>query len=583
MIQNDKPGNKTSAPQLELLNELTSEELRLLIDNMINPFSFYRMIYDENGRATDYVFLAVNRAFELETGISREEVVGKNVLSVFPKTEPYWIECFGRVGKTGVSEQISDYSAALGKWYSLLAFSPKPEHVAITVSDISNFVMERQSLQQTAEELRAQQMENYRLAHEEPISGLPNRACLYDAMTARMVRSSERKEFMLAIFTPDNLAEILATYGSVLSDEIMRAIAQRLSAMLEVPDAFFSMTGTDLVLLYASSCDSEEVRRALARVHTTIRIPIEVPEGVFYISASCGVACYPRDAIEREDLIMKANLALFQAKQSGEQVVFYDEQIGLDLLQRTRIRNELPKALEHKEFELFYQPQISALTDRVLGFEALLRWHSAELGDVSPLEFIGVAEESRLILPIGAWVLKNAIEVLVKINKTCDTRYYMAVNVSSVQLHTADFVDQVLAVLSETGLEPCLLELEVTESVLIKRELHALEKLNALQKHGVRIALDDFGTGYSSLGLLKDLKVSTLKIDKVFIQDPSAAVLTKMIARLGHTLGAEIVAEGVETEEQLKSARRAGCDRIQGFYRGLPMPLTVLQRHIGMK
>ena len=159
----------------------------------------------------------------------------------------------------------------------------------------------------------------------------------------------------------------------------------------------------------------------------------------------------------------------------------------------------------------------------------------------------------------------------------------MAVNVSSVQLRTDDFVEQVLAVLKETGISPCLLELEVTESVLINRELNAIEKLNALRQQGLRIALDDFGTGYSSLGLLKDLKVSTLKIDKLFIQDPSASVLTKMIARLGHTLGAEIVAEGVETEEQLKYARRAACDRIQGYIRGLPMPLATLERFIGMK
>ena len=199
------------------------------------------------------------------------------------------------------------------------------------------------------------------------------------------------------------------------------------------------------------------------------------------------------------------------------------------------------------------------------------------------MEFIGVAEESHLILPIGAWVLKNACNVLRELNRRCGTEFYMAVNVSSVQLRTDDFVEQVLAVLKETGISPCLLELEVTESVLINRDLNAIEKLNALRQQGLRIALDDFGTGYSSLGLLKDLKVSTLKIDKLFIQDPSASVLTKMIARLGHTLGAEIVAEGVETEEQLKYARRAACDRIQGYIRGLPMPLATLERFIGMK
>ncbi|PKM39332.1 MAG: hypothetical protein CVV04_11495 [Firmicutes bacterium HGW-Firmicutes-9] len=582
MIRNEKK-NRIHDEEPFAGQELSLEELRLLIDNMISPFSYYRMIYDEEGRTVDYEFLAVNRAFEIETGKTREEIVGKRALSLFPETEKYWIECFGRVGKTGISEQISNYSAAFDKWYKLLAFSPKPEHVAVTVSDISNFIKEQRTLQMTAEELRAQQQENYRLAHEEPISGLPNRASLYEAMAERMAHKPERKGFMLAIFTPDNLAEILATYGSVLSDEIMRAIAQRLKELVNPPDMFFSMTGTDLVLLYSSKCDTVEARRTLALVNEAIRTPIKVEEGVFYITASCGVACYPKDSVDRDDLIMKANLALFQAKELGEPIGFYDEEIGLELLHRTRIRNELPKALEREEFELFFQPQISSATDRILGFEALLRWHSAALGDVSPLEFISVAEESRQILPIGAWVMRNAIETLCQLNERCGTEFCMAVNVSGVQLRVDDFVDQVLGLLSETGLKPSLLEIEVTESVLINRTLHAIEKLNALHKHGVRIALDDFGTGYSSLGLLKDLKVSTLKIDKVFIQDPSAAVLTKMIARLGHTLGAEIVAEGVETEEQLKFVRRAGCDRVQGFYRGLPMPLTALERFIALK
>jgi EAL domain-containing protein (putative c-di-GMP-specific phosphodiesterase class I) len=152
-----------------------------------------------------------------------------------------------------------------------------------------------------------------------------------------------------------------------------------------------------------------------------------------------------------------------------------------------------------------------------------------------------------------------------------------------VYSYSDDFVDRVLAVLTKTGIEPCLLELEVTESVLINRERRAIEKLNTLQQHGVRIALDDFGTGYSSLSILKDLKINTLKIDKMFIQDPNAGVFTKMIVRLGHTLGTEIVAEGVETEEQMRSIRRSGCDRVQGFFKGLPMPLDPLMRYLSAR
>jgi EAL domain-containing protein (putative c-di-GMP-specific phosphodiesterase class I) len=363
----------------------------------------------------------------------------------------------------------------------------------------------------------------------------------------------------------------------------MRIIAQRVAAQFIAPNGCFSMTGTDIVVLYAQPCDRKLVQEAMERAQRAIRQPVEIDGTSYYISASCGVACFPKNGMEHDELIMNANLALYQAKREGEPIVFFSDAISETLLRRIHIRNELPHALAQKEFELYFQPQVHASNDRVVGFEALLRWHSQTLGEVAPMEFIGVAEESHLILPLGAWVLRESCRVLRELNRRCGTEFYMAVNVSSVQLRADDFVDQVLALLKETGIEPCLLELEVTESVLINRELHALEKLNELQQHGLRIALDDFGTGYSSLGLLKDLKVSTLKIDKVFIQDPSAAVLTKMIARLGHTLGAEIVAEGVETEEQLKFARRAACDRIQGFIRGLPMPLATLERFIGMK
>lgn len=576
---------KTGEPAFsaELMQQNLSEaEFRLLFENMISAFSYYRMLYDENGRAVDYVFLAVNRAFELETGISRADIIGKSVLSIYPATEAYWIECFGRVGKTGVSEHISNYSAALGKWYSIFAYSPKQEHVAITVSDISGYVREQESLRQTARALEAQQQENYRLAHEEPITGLPNRAGLYETF-AKKEEGGQHARFSIAIFTPDNLAEILASYGSVLSDKIIRAVAQRIKAHLSEPNECFSMTGTDLVLLYSQPCEERLMREALVGVQNVIRQAVEVDGARYYITASCGVACYPRDGVDRDELIMKANLALYQAKRTGDPIVLFSDQISQMLLRRTQIRNALPKALENKEFELFFQPQVRSFSDRLVGFEALLRWHNPIFGEVAPSEFIEIAEESRMILPLGAWVLLNACRTLRDINRDCRANYIMAVNVSGVQLRADDFVDQVLAVLKETGIQPDLLELEVTESVLLNHELHAIEKINALRAHGVRIALDDFGTGYSSLSLLKDLKISTLKIDKIFIHDPSAMGLIKMIVRLAHVLGAEVIAEGVENEQQMRYARRVGCERVQGYYKGLPMPIETLRRLLSTK
>ena len=561
---------------------LSENELRLLFDNMISAFSYYRMVYDAQGNPVDYVFLAVNRAFERDTGMTRDQLIGRSVKSIYPETEQYWIDSFGRVAKTGVAENITNYSSVFQKWYSILAYSPQKDCVAITVSDITQYYLQRESLSDTVQALRVQKEENYRLAHVEPISGLPNRACLYEAFAMR-VTQTPKEHFAIAIFTPDNLSELLGSYGSVLSDRIMRAIAIRLTEHFPAPDSFFSMTGTDLVMLLSTSGNAAHTQKELSRVIEVIRLPVEVDGAQFYLSARCGVASYPSDGVAREDLIMKANLALYQEKRTGHSVMFFSEQIAEGLLRRIRIRNALPKALVQGEFELYFQPQIQPFSDRVLGFEALLRWHSPELGEVAPLDFIGVAEESRMILPIGTWVLQNACATLHELNRQYNADFFIAVNVSGIQLYSDTFVEEVLAILKENGLSPHLLELEITESVLLSQERGTIQKLNMLYTHGVRIALDDFGTGFSSLGMLKDLKITTLKIDKSFVQDKKNLALMEMMIRLGHIIGTQTVAEGVETEEQMHQARRLGSERVQGFLTARPMPLSALKSYISSR
>lgn len=232
---------------------MSQAAMELLLENMISQFSYYRMVYDAEGCPVDYIILSVNQAFELETGKSREEVIGKNVLSIYPETEPYWIELFGRVAKSGVAERFTSYSEALHKWYSGLAYSPKPDHVAITLSDQTGFFEKHNTLEQTSRALEAQQLENFRLAHEEPITGLPNRVCLYEAIAQRTQRVPS-EEFVVSIIAPDNLAGILASYGSLLSDAIMRGIAQRLNQLFPESGVCYSMTGTDLVLLLSLNC-----------------------------------------------------------------------------------------------------------------------------------------------------------------------------------------------------------------------------------------------------------------------------------------------------------------------------------------
>ena len=552
--------------------KLSESELLLLLDNMISPLSYYRMIYDAEGKPVDYIILAVNTAFELETGTKREDVIGKNVLSIYPETESYWIECFGRVAKTGVSERMKQYSSELKKWYEGIAFCPREGYVALSLTDITQYVYERTRLDQTTDELKTQQAQIDHLAHIEPISGLPNRACLYDAFAAR-VADGNGAPFTLAIFGPDNLAEVLASYGSTMSDRVMYTVAQRLRTFCEPGFTFFSMTGTDLVLLMPAMDSKDQIREQLMRFQQVIREPVEEEGASFFISATCGVAEYPADGTDRDDIIMKANLALYQAKKSAEAIRFYEVQIGNMLLRRMQIRNALPKALENGEFELYYQPQFELATGNIVGVEALLRWHSPELGEVSPAEFIPIAEKSRLILPIGRWVYQTACEAVKRIERERNIALRMAVNVSGVQLIQDGFCERVMIRLQEYNIPPERIELEITESVLINKEANALSQLNQLSDLGVRIALDDFGTGYSTMSLLKDLHVSTIKIDRSFIQDANALVMNRVLVRLGHILGAKVVAEGVETPDELKRVQRIKCDLAQGFLLSVPLPL----------
>ena len=348
---------KQLSSSAEHQQSLSQEELLLLLENMISEFSYYHMIYDEAGRPIDYEFLAVNRAFELETGKSRQELIGKRARIVYPEMEQYWIDFLGRVARSGVPETTTNYSIVFQKWFRVLAYSPKPDHVAITVQDETNMINKHLSLEETTQALEAQQLENYRLAHEEPITGLPNRACLYEALSSKM-RSKLDETFLLVIIAPDNLSGILASYGSVLSDEIMRGLAQRFAAHFPGHDICFSMTGTDLVLLLTMPLEEEKMREEYIQAQKIVQQPVKV-EGIdYYISVSCGVACYPKDGTDREELIMKANLALYQAKRTAEPFVFFSEQISQKLHNRLLIRNAMPKALAHKEFELFFQPQI---------------------------------------------------------------------------------------------------------------------------------------------------------------------------------------------------------------------------------
>ncbi len=554
---------------------LTIEELHLLFDHMISPFSYYRMVYDAAGEPVDCVFLAVNRAFEIETGKRREEILGKSVLEVYPQTEKYWIETFGRIAKGGAPERISSYARALGSWYDILAYAPKPDHVAITVINTTETVKKRLLLLEKTIELNAQQDENNRLAHEDPVTKLPNRASFTAAFAefAAETRMSG-KPFALAVLSLDSFAELNATYGSLLGERILLAVAGLLKGCLQPGEQLFNLTGSVFGLLLPAAHHECRVAERLEVFLAAVNQPLDMQDDYFRMTASCGVAVSPMHGHSEDDLMMKANLARYRVCGiGGDAYEMYHESMGESLRRRTRIRSYLRKALDKGEFTLFYQPQVDTLTGQTAAYEALLRWHSPELGEVPPLTFIPVAEENRLIIPIGDWVLDTACRTMAAMNRQSGVQMRIAVNISGVQLMQEGFAERVLATADGAGLARSLLELEITESVFVDRERESIDVLNRLHEAGVRIALDDFGTGYSSLSLVHELKLDTLKIDRTFTAMQDASSLIEMIVRLGRDLGAEIVAEGVETQAQMETIRRAGCDKMQGYLFGKPAPM----------
>jgi EAL domain-containing protein (putative c-di-GMP-specific phosphodiesterase class I) len=307
-----------------------------------------------------------------------------------------------------------------------------------------------------------------------------------------------------------------------------------------------------------------------------------------FLSASAGIAVFPTDSKEPGVLAERADVAMFRAKEmGGNQYQFYTAGMNERLGERLRIESALRTALERREFELHYQPQVDCHSGRIMGMEALIRWRHPEMGMVAPNRFIPLAEETGQILALGHWVLRSACRQLRDWQRAGRQDLRMAVNVSARQLAEPDFVQGVAEVLADTGLAPHCLELELTESAVMDDVAHATAVMHALKKLGVQLAIDDFGTGYSSLAHLKRFEIDVLKIDQTFVRDlavdpDDAAIVTTIIALAGN-LGLEVISEGVETQEQVDFLRRHGCRHMQGYFFGRPLPaagfLALLEQH----
>ncbi|WP_148449872.1 EAL domain-containing protein [Gorillibacterium timonense] len=422
-----------------------------------------------------------------------------------------------------------------------------------------------------------QSEEKYReLAYNDTLSGLPNKRSLVETL-ARFTEENKRAAAALLFLDIDNFKYINDTMGHSFGDQLLAAFSSRLISLSGPNDEHFRFGGDEYVIFLKDIQSKKEVLDYAERMIEAVKEPFSLHDSLLHVSVSIGIACYPDNGTTVEELLQKADVAMYRAKQAGRGVyALYEQEMQQVFDERMRIERHLREALQKDELLLYYQPITVIGNDQIWGFEALLRWNSPELGFVSPFQFIEIAEDCRLIIPIGEWVLTSACRFITSVHERGNKDCRISVNISLIQLMQDDFNEMVVRVLDQTGLTPSMLQIEITESVLMKSFGAIISKLEFLRGLGVSIALDDFGTGYSSLSYLKQLPITTLKIDKSFIsglrEEKAGESLAESIVSIGHNLGIEVTAEGVETREQLEDLKRMNCDKIQGYYISRPIP-----------
>ena len=415
-----------------------------------------------------------------------------------------------------------------------------------------------------------------RMARFDTLTGLPNRLMVNENLARAMAeadRWGSRCAFMMLDL--DRFKAVNDTLGHPIGDRLLQRVSERLGQLMGEHAMCGRLGGDEFAVIVHDARDSNALEAFAKRIIDTLSRPYEVDQHTLYVGASVGVAVGPRDGRTAEMLIRSADLALYRSKDAGGGVFHaYEPQLHVQAEERRVLEIALRKAVEKGEMHLAYQPVVDAGTGRLMGFEALLRWASPEFGNVSPVKFIPLAEEARLIGPIGEWVMRTACDEAAR----WPSHIRVAVNVSPDQLQIPGFVTTVTSALSNSGLSAERLELEVTESVFMHEGLGATKVLERVLDLGVRLSLDDFGTGYSSLGYLSRTRFSSIKIDRSFVQGASKGVreaiaIIRAVVALAKSLGMATTAEGVETEAEHRMVQELGCSKVQGYYFGRPLPV----------
>lgn len=527
----------------------------------------------------DGIIIRVNQAFTLLTGYSAEEAVGlKPSMLQSDRQDRDFFERMWAILKQDKFWQGEIWNKrkngkVYAEWLTISAVTSADGNVTHYVGTYSEITQNPEA-----------SAEIHRLAYYDPLTQLPNRRMLLDRLEQAIAASSRSGHYGALLFLDlDNFKTLNDTRGHDVGDLLLIEIAQRLNASVREGDTVARLGGDEFVLMLENLKEDageaaiqaglvgEKVRDAIASSYTL--------EGVeFTCTTSIGVSLFYGHSKSLDELLKHADLAMFHAKKGGRNSLrFFDPTMQAKLIERSALEIDLRQALKHQQFQLYYQMQVNRF-HHIIGAEALIRWEHPVRGLVMPDDFIHIAEETGLILPIGHWVLQSACEQIKIWSGSPDTRELrLSVNVSARQFHQAEFVEQVRQVLAETGADPTRLVVELTESSILEDVGDTVAKMRALKKLGIRLAMDDFGTGYSSLSYLKQLPLDELKIDQSFVRDLSVdtndAAVVQAIITLGRTFELTVIAEGVETDAQFDFLELYGCHVFQGYMFSKPVPL----------
>jgi diguanylate cyclase (GGDEF)-like protein/PAS domain S-box-containing protein len=530
------------------------------------------MICDAENRIT-----GINMGFTEITGYSEPEVLGQtpHILNSGSHSPEFFENMWASLEHAGRWRGEIRNRRKNGEIY--------PEWLTITVvrnteGQIQHYV----AVFSDISEIKHSQQRLYELVNHDPLTGLPNRRLLNELLE-HAIRRAERESTKIALLFVDldRFKNINDTLGHQVGDKLLKKAAQRLSDSVRDSDTIARLGGDEFVVMLEFTSDLEDPATVAKKIISSIQDEFIIDGYELFIGASIGISVFPEDGRNADDLIKAADIAMYQVKNEGKNDYrFYASQLSDHARERLTLDTLLRRALERQQLEVYYQPQVSLATGKIIAAEALLRWHHPEMGVVSPGKFIPLAEETGLIVQIGEWVLREAANHAICLVELGLPLNWIAVNVSGVQIHRSNFADTVYGVLVETGCDPSMLELEITESAIMRNVEYVIDVCQQLKAMGVRLALDDFGTGYSSLSYLKKFPLDKLKIDQSFVHDlpddAEDAAISSAIIALGQNLGLSITAEGVEKVEQRDFLLARGCSEAQGYLYGQPISFEEL-------